>query len=457
MPDSSPAPLYVATPRIHPRAIQGRYRTIKTSLALVLLVLTAVLPWVRWSRGDGMPDQAVLFSFTAMRAYCFDLELWPQDFYYLTALLVVAGLGLFLASTLWGRVWCGFACPQTMWTDLFVWVEKLCEGDRNQRLALEKQPYSLAKLTRKLIKHSVWLLISALTGAIFCFYFTDAVAGARDLLQGRASATLWGFWGGFTAMTYGMAGWLREQMCTYMCPWPRIPGGMLDAQTLVIDYDSQRGEPRAHAKAGGSFAGRGHCVDCSLCVQVCPVGIDIRQGSQMECLSCGLCIDACDQVMTHFTLPRNLIGWKALGGGTQVQWWRPRVLTYVGLMALVGVLAVMAFIHRPLVDMAVLPDRSPLSVMLADGTCQNTFTLRLSNKDHHSLQGAISIQGLDHAQFYLQGQTTPDVNLPADSVSTARLVVQQSPVWGQTGITPMRVLLAGGLAVPTPFVGCDRL
>ena len=416
--------LYAAQPTIHPRAVSGVFRRLKTTVSLLLLGLTAVGPWLRWPRPEGLPGQAVLFSFTTMRAYFFGLEIWAQEFYYVTALLVIAGLLLFAVTTLYGRIWCGFACPQTVWTDLFVGIEKWVEGDRNRRLALEKAPWNAAKIGLKVLKHSLWLLVSAITGAIFCFYFTDAVQGSRAMLTGQATEVLYGFWALFAAMTYVMAGWGREQVCTYMCPWPRIQGGMLDEQTLTVSYDPGRGEGRAHAKAGQNFAGRGHCVDCLICVQVCPVGIDIRQGAQMECISCGLCVDGCDGVMRHFGLPPKLIGWKAINSPLPSPVLRPRIVVYGALILLTGLLALYGLSRRPALEMAILPDRSPLSVAFADGSVGNGYTVHISNHGGAAVSGELGLDGLPGGHLVVPGG--PNVTVAPDAVATVHLFVRQA-------------------------------
>jgi len=425
--------LYISAPKIHPRAVVGPFRRLKTGLSGVLLLLTVLAPWLRWERAPGLPDQAILFSFTSMRAYFFGLEIWAQEFYYVTAILIIACLALFLATALYGRVWCGFTCPQTVWTDLFVWIESRVEGDRNSRLKLDRAPWGLEKILRKGIKHGLWLLVSALTGATFCFYFTDAVSGSRDLLSGRASETLYGFWAGFAAMTYILAGWMREQICTYMCPWPRLQGSMLDEHSLIVSYDSERGEDRAHAKAGQSFAGRGHCVDCQICVQVCPVGIDIRKGSQMECISCGLCVDGCNSVMSHFGLPANLIAWKPAGSnanGKTALLARPRVWIYSGLILLILILSAVAFQGRATLEIAVLPDRSPTFVHLSDGSIRNGYTLRISNQKHQPIGGHLHLEGLKDGTLSVLGQEAEgeaaSLEVTGDGVETFRIFVRQS-------------------------------
>lgn len=435
-PKQAESGLYISTPRIHPRSVKGVHRAVKSYLPGLLLALTALGPWFRWSRGPGQPDQAVLFSFETLRAYFFGLEIWAREFYYITAMLIVASLALFLATTLFGRIWCGFTCPQTVWTDLFVWVEKRIEGDRNARIRLDKAPWTLSKIAKKTAKHVAWTVISLITGAVFCFYFTDAIQGTKDLVTGQASSTLYGFLAGFAVMTYIMAGWTREQMCNYMCPWPRIQGAMLDEQSLIVSYDVARGEPRGHAKASETFDNRGHCVDCKICVQVCPVGIDIRNGAQMDCISCGLCIDGCNGVMKHMGLPPNLIGWKQIGQTakdgapvTPVRILRPRVLVYAAMISITILIALASFAMRSTLDMAVMPDRSPLFVRLSDGAFRNNYTVRLSNKESVPVTGHLRVDGLKGASISILGVDGPGdaapIALPSDGIITLRLFIRQ--------------------------------
>ena len=428
--------LYVPAAKVYPRPVSGIMRRRKTLLASGLMALTAIGPWLRWDRGPDLPDQALLFSFPQMRAYLFGAELWAQDFYFLVAVLVVAALGLFLATSLYGRIWCGFACPQTVWTDLFVGIERWAEGDSYHRQKLDHGPWTWDKVRRKGIKHLAWLVVSALTGATFTFYFTDAIQATLDVLSGQASTMLYGFFGGFAAMTYLMAGWGREQFCVYMCPWPRIQGGMLDERTKQVGYDRKRGEARGHAKAGRSFEGRGHCVDCGICVQVCPVGIDIRDGAQMDCIACGLCADGCDGVMRHFGLPTGLVGWQGVG-----QSWRSRPLIYGGLMVLVLLVGVIGYGFRPTLSLTVLPDRSPSAMRLADGSSRDGYTLRVVNQRHHSVNAVLGLSGLEGGQMSVQGQDNPVLAVGPDRVETFRVWVRLPSDQGHDGAQVIKFLL----------------
>jgi polyferredoxin len=299
-------PLYAPRIPIYPKRVAGTFRRLKWVALIVLLAIYYVTPWLRWDRGPGAPDQAVLVDLPNRRAYFFFIEIWPQEVYYLVGLLVLGAIGLFFATALAGRVWCGYACPQTVWTDLYMWVERLIEGDRNARIKLDRRPLSVDKAAKKTLKHGLWLLIAFVTGGAWIMYFNDAPTVVRDIFTLRASDTVYFFTGLFTATTYLLAGWAREQVCTYMCPYARFQGAMFDDDTLIVTYQAWRGEPRGKHKKGQSWAGRGHCVDCNQCVAVCPMGIDIRDGQQLECIGCALCIDACDAVMDKLDLPRGL-------------------------------------------------------------------------------------------------------------------------------------------------------
>src|SRR5690606_3240611 len=285
---------------------------IKWAVLTFCLVIYYGLPWLRWDRGPGAPDQALLLDMSGPRGYFFNIEIWPQEVYYITGLLIVGALALFLATALFGRVWCGYACPQTVWTDLFMLVERWIEGDRNARMRLDRQPTSAAKVLRKSAKHAVWLLIAAATGGAWIMYFQDAPTVVREIFTGSASGATYFFFGLFTLTTYGLAGWAREQVCTYMCPWPRLQAAMQDEHSLIVTYQGWRGETRGKHKAGQSWEGRGDCIDCGACFHVCPTGIDIRNGPQLECIGCGLCIDACDDVMGKVGRPLRLIDFVSL-------------------------------------------------------------------------------------------------------------------------------------------------
>ncbi len=421
--------LYADRVKVYPRKIEGFYRRLKWAALWGLLGLYYVGPWLRWDRGPDAPNQALLVDLPGRRAYFFFIEIWPQEVYYLTGVLIIGAVGLFLVTAWFGRVWCGFTCPQTVWTDLFMWVERRIEGDRNARIRLDKQPLTLAKAGRKLAKHAAWMLIALATGGAWIMYFTDAPTFVVDFLTGQASTTVYGFTLLFTATTYVLAGWAREQVCIYMCPWPRFQGAMFDEDSLVVTYEEWRGEPRGGARRGQSFEGRGHCVDCGLCWQVCPTGVDIRKGQQMACIGCALCVDACNSVMNRFGLPPELITYDSIanqiarsrGQPPRVRLLRPRILAYIGILAIVATVMVVSFATRSRLEVNVLHDRSPLFVRLSDGSLRNGYTFKVLNMEREPRTFTLATRGIE-------GATLTAVGYQGDDDATARLPVKPDDV-----------------------------
>ena len=429
-------PLYAGRVQVYPKKVSGFFRRLKWAGLIVLLVIYYVVPWIRWDRGPNAPDQAVLADIANERLYFFFIEIWPQELYYLVGLLVLGAIGLFLATSLAGRVWCGYACPQTVWTDLFMWVERLIEGDRNARVRLDKSPPSANKALRKVMKHTVWLVIAAATGGAWIMYFNDAPTVVRDIFTGQASFTIYGFTALFTGTTYLLAGWAREQVCTYMCPWPRFQSAMFDEDTLIVTYERWRGEPRGHHRKGDSWEGRGDCVDCNLCVAVCPTGIDIRDGNQLECISCALCVDACNSVMARVGRPLGLITYdternqqnRAAGLSTIYRLVRPRTIIYSLLFLVVAGAMLWSLLFRPTLDINVLQERSPLFVALSDGDIRNGYTLKLLNKTLEARNFSLRLEGPAEAVMQvigMPGDAHERVLLRAqpDSVATYRVYV----------------------------------
>ncbi|MGE5476751.1 MAG: cytochrome c oxidase accessory protein CcoG, partial [Bacteroidales bacterium] len=304
---AKPKHLYASSGTIHPRSVRGLFRNLKWWAMGLLLAVWHFAPFLRWDRGPGAPDQAILIDLPGRRAYFFFIEIWPQEVYYLTGLLLFAAIALFFMSALAGRLWCGFLCWQTVYTDLFVLVERLVIGDRNARIALDKQKMNGAKLAKKGTVLLSWLAISAACGIGFALYFDDAFALLPQILTAQASFATYGAIAVVGGGCFVMAGLAREQVCIYMCPYARFQSAMFDEHSAIISYEAWRGEKRGPAKVGQDFAGRGHCVDCGICVQSCPTGIDIRNGNQLACIGCGLCIDACNTVMDRYGLPHGLI------------------------------------------------------------------------------------------------------------------------------------------------------
>lgn len=410
---------YVARVPIHPKLVHGRFRFLKWVGMAVMLGIYYGLPWLRWDRGPNAPDQAVLVDLDRERFYFFWIEIWPQEVYYITGLLILAALGLFLVTALFGRVWCGYACPQTVWTDLYIMVERLIEGDRNERIRLDKSPWTLDKMGRKGTKHLAWLLIAAATGGAWIFYFHDAPTLAANLFKGTADTTAYLFLGILTFTTYWLAGHMREQVCTYMCPWPRIQAALIDRETLMVTYRTDRGEPRGPHKKGQPWEGRGHCIDCNQCVAACPMGIDIRDGEQLECINCALCIDACNAVMKRVNLPTGLIAYdtpqnierRRKGERAHFTLVRPRVVLYAAALLAVGAVMLFGLTTRATIDLNVLRDRNPNFVRLSDGSVRNAYTVKVMNRSAKAREFRLSIEGPKGLTVKIIG--LDDATLPA--------------------------------------------
>lgn len=447
-----PPSLYEKRQQIYPKLAHGKFRTFKWLVMAITLGIYYLIPWIRWHRGEGIPDQAVLADFKGEKFYFFFLEIWPQEIYFLGGLLILAALGLFLVTSLFGRVWCGYTCPQTVWTDLYIWVERAFEGDRAARMRLDKMPWSFNKAWRKLGKHFVWLLIAFLTGGAFIMYWHDAPTIARTFFTGEAPLTAYFFAGILTFTTYFLAGTMREQVCTYMCPWPRIQASLTDEHALNVTYRYDRGEPRGPLRKDKGFDGRGDCIDCKQCVQVCPMGIDIRDGSQMECIHCALCIDACDDIMKKVGRPTGLIAYdtdiavttRAAGGKPRYQLLRTRTILYTILIALISGLMFWGYTSKSNYEFNVLKDRSPPFIRLSDGRIRNGYTLKLVNKATSASTVAISVEGLPGAEFEIiglgeatQGETL-ELTSTAHGVGRYRLLVT-APAEGLPPRTVMTV------------------
>ncbi|MCV6585209.1 MAG: cytochrome c oxidase accessory protein CcoG [Marinibacterium sp.] len=436
MTDTNPAPsLYASREPIFPRRVQGNFRNLKWIIMAVTLGIYYLTPWIRWDRGPSLPDQAVLLDLANRRFYFFWIEIWPHEFYFVAGLLIMAGLGLFLFTSAFGRVWCGYACPQTVWTDLYILVERWVEGDRNARLRLHRQKtLDFKKARMRVTKWALWLLIGLATGGAWVFYFADAPTLLRDLVTGQAHPVAYTTLAILTFTTFFFGGFAREQICIYACPWPRIQAAMMDEDTLTVGYRDWRGEPRGkHRKSQGAEA-LGDCIDCMACVNVCPMGIDIRNGQQMECITCALCIDACDDIMDKIGKPRGLIDYMALsdegrerqGEAPRPVWkhvFRPRTIMYTSLWSLVGIGLLVALFIRQDIDMSVAPVRNPTHVILSDGSVRNTYDVRLLNKHGEDRPFRLSIVGEPSLRIQLEGTPYDVANVPANETLLQRVYV----------------------------------
>ena len=437
--------LYAARVKIHPKDVHGTFRRLKWIVMAVALGIYYVAPWLRWHRGEGAPDQAILIDLASRRFYFFFIEIWPQEFYYVAGLLIMAGVGLFLITSLFGRAWCGYACPQTVWTDLFMAVERWAEGDRNARIKLDAAPLSFTKIGKRTIKMALWLLIAIATGGFWVFYFADAPTLLRELITGTAAPVAYFTIAILTATTFTFAGFMREQVCTYMCPWPRIQGAMLDEESLVVTYNAWRGEPRmaGRKKAEAQGLAVGDCVDCNACVAVCPMGIDIRDGNQLECINCALCIDACEPVMDKTGRPRGLISYsttslyaKNVGGDVKAKFeWshllRPRTFIYFSAWAAVGLVMLVTLVNRDRLDVNIIADRNPLFVQLSDGGIRNGFTVKILNMKQEARTFRVTLSDLPGATMEIVGEEgqfvqSLDVAVDPDKLRAVKIYVATS-------------------------------
>ena len=489
-------PMYAPQVPIFPRRVSGYFRRLKWVILIVTLGVYYLTPWIRWDRGANLPNQAVLVDLANSRFYFFWIEIWSHEFYFVAGLLIMAGLGLFLFSSALGRVWCGYTCPQTVWTDLFILVERWIEGDRNARVRLYNAAWNLRKWRLRLFKWAVWMLIAVATGGAWVFYFADAPSLLAALVSWQAPTVAYITIGFLTTTTFIFGGFMREQVCIYACPWPRIQAAMIDPDTITVGYRDWRGEPRgkgdlrkrdrvasektervipaagpgqernkstsySHApiRLTAGFAElnvtaepKGDCIDCMACVNVCPMGIDIRDGQQMECIACALCIDACDDVMEKIGKPRGLIDYVVLsdepaeraGGAPQSIWrhiLRPRNVLYSVLWSLIGVGMVYALFVRSDIEMAVSPIRNPTFVMQSDGSIRNTYEVRLRNKLGSDRNFQLSLTSEASLSIDIdEGLEDLIINVPANSTLLTRVhvVAERQDAAARVGSTSLR-------------------
>ncbi len=433
-------PLYAARKTVYPQHVTGTYRRVKWVVLFATLGLYYLLPFVRWDRGPNAPSQAVLIDFPGRRFYFFFIEIWPQEFYYITGLLIIAAMTLFLMNAVAGRVWCGYLCPQTVWTDLFQSIERWAQGDRREHLQLDREPWTADRIWRTGVKHFLWLMVAWWTGGAWVLYFGDAFATVHDLATFEAPLIAYVFIGLLTFTTYALAGWMREKVCVYMCPWPRIQAALTDEYALNVTYRYDRGEPRASLKKAAVLHEHGQpagdCIDCLQCVHVCPTGVDIRGGPNLGCIQCGLCIDSCDAVMAKIGRPTRLIAYdtdinikrRQQGQAPFYRIVRTRTVLYAVIIAVVGAIMAYALATRTADAVSVIHDRNPLFVRLADGSLRNAFTVRILNKRLDSVNFVLKLTGLPDADVEVIGSSTysgpnPRVEVGPDQSRELRVLV----------------------------------
>jgi cytochrome c oxidase accessory protein FixG len=410
-PDVAVIKMYKAREEIYPREVQGRYASLRWLFVWATQLLFYGLPWLSWN-----DRQAVLFDLGARKFYIFGIVLWPQDFIYLAALLIISAYSLFLFTAVFGRVWCGFTCPQTVYTEIFMWIERKIEGNRSARMRIDRQPMSVEKFARKSAKHAVWGAVAIWTGFSFVGYFTPI-----HTLAGEVAALTLGPWEWFWVLfysfaTYGNAGWMREQVCKYMCPYARFQSAMFDKDSLIITYDTGRGEPRGARSKNDPDAAKhlGDCIDCSLCVQVCPTGIDIRKGLQYECIGCAACIDACNSVMDKISAPRGLVRYWT--DHAQTYRWssahilrhmvRPRVLIYSAVLLVIVSVFFGTLLTRTPVKMDVIRDRGSMGREVENGQIENVYRLQIMNTDESRHHYHIGVEGIEGITLQGAGEVT---------------------------------------------------
>ena len=421
--DETSTSLYARREKIYPRQVSGVFAMWRVISVFALLGLYYLMPWFQWGE-----RQAVLLDLPSRKFYVFGLTFWPQDFFYFALLLIIAALSLFFFTAIAGRLWCGYACPQTVWTEVFLWIERKIEGDRPKRMKLDKAPWNARKLAIKSSKHGLWLIFAAWTGFTFVGYFTpiDGLTAKIISLDMGPWETFWIVFYGFA--TWGNAGFLREQVCIYMCPYARFQSAMFDQDTLIISYDKTRGEPRGSRRKGADLGekGLGACIDCTMCVQVCPTGIDIRDGLQYQCIACSACIDICDEVMDKMEYPRGLIRFTTQNAleGKGKHLLRPRIFLYAGiLLALIIGLGYAISTRLPL-EMDVIRDRHGLYRTSARGDIENIYLLKIINMDEQAHVYSLSFKGLDGARLM---QEDADIQVAGGEVREITVKMQIDP------------------------------
>ena len=434
--------LYAAQKKIYPRTVQGLFARWRWVFVWMTQLVFYGLPWLEWNQRQG-----VLFDLEARRFYIFNLVLYPQDFIYLTGLLVISALSLFLFTAVAGRLWCGYACPQTVYSEIFMWIERRVEGDRGARIRLDKSPFSMGKFGRKSLKHALWIALALWTGFTFVGYFTPIRELASEVMANALGPwqTFWVLFYGFA--TYGNAGFMREQVCKYMCPYARFQSAMFDQDTMIVTYDKDRGEPRGARKKGADAQSLnlGSCIDCGLCVQVCPTGIDIRNGLQYECIGCGACIDVCDDVMDKVGYPKGLVKYSTQRG-MALGWsrsqilrhaLRPRVLVYTGILLAVTLAIAISVLTRPLLRVDVIRDRGAIARMVERGQIENVYRLNLMNASEQPMAVSIGVTGADNIML----ASEQDYTIGATEVRAVAIRVRVPPMSLKPGSHDIRFVV----------------
>ena len=427
---------FSARKKLYPQNVKGKFRSLKTKLNIIFLSIYCLTPFLKFDRGPNAQNQAVLIDIVNSKIYFFFIEIWAQETYYLAGILIISAVTLFFVTSLFGRIWCGYACFQTVWTDIFIAIERFFQGDRNQRIILDRKN-NFQKYFRKALTHLCWIIVSIFTGLTFCSYFTDAFTLYQKLFRLEISLTIM-YWSlGIGFMTYLMAGFAREHVCTYMCPYARFQSAMFDDNTLIISYDQKRGEPRGKHKQGDSFENRGHCIDCKQCVVVCPTGIDIRNGLQMECIACGLCIDACDDIMQKVGLPKGLIRYDTHANLTspskknKFKLWRFRTFFYLTILITVCSLTLFSLANKSPVEISIIQERNPLYVKLSDGSIRNSYYLKITNKTHYEKNFIVKVKEPNYMDLKLQNYQNNDQNnlitIKAESSFVHKIYLTISP------------------------------
>ena len=437
--------LYAKREAVHNKRIDGPFRRFKWLVMIVTLTIYYGTPWIRWDRGPYAPDQAVLVDVANRRFYMFDIEIWPHEFYFVAGLLIMAGIGLFLVTSAVGRAWCGYACPQTVWTDVFQHIDRFVDGDRNARMRLDAAPWGPKKIVKRAIKWTIYLVIAFWTGGAWIMYFADAPTLVRDFWAGEAAPVAYISVAVLTFTTFTLGGFMREQVCIYMCPWPRIQSAMMDEKSLTVTYKHWRGEPRGSLKKARAAPDLfGACIDCNQCVAVCPTGIDIREGPQIGCITCALCIDACDRVMGEVGRPRGLIDYLTLedaereqaGEAPRPAWrtlLRPRTVIYFLVWGGIGLGMLFALGARTHTEISVAQDRNPPFMLMSDGSVRNAYTVKLRNMESRPRTMRVTLEGLPGALMWTDTMPREDAarevveTVAADATGALRVYVVAPP------------------------------